>query len=442
MDIVVKNGTIVNYDKIFKADIFIQGEKIIAVEPNIQALQAKIIDASGMYVIPGGIDSHVHFYLPTFAGRTADNFYTGSRAAIWGGTTSVIDFVTPLHGQSLVDALLERKEEAADALTNVYFHVSPIEWTETTAKEMEQVVLDYGVNSFKIYMAYKKSIGIDDWIIVKVLEKAKEIDALVISHCENNEIVEYLRDKFVGEGKVEPKYHPLSRPDYAEAEAIHRLAVYARLLQTRVYAVHVSTQAGINEIIKAKEQGIEFYAETCPQYLTLTDEVYDQDFDEAAKFVMSPPLRKEHDRQALWAAIAAGKVSTIGTDHCSFTNEQKALGRNDFRKIPNGAGGVEHRLELLYTFGVHAGKISMQKFVEITSYNVAKIFRLKSKGYIASGYDADLVLWNPHTERIIHASDNIMNTDNNIYEGIKVYGQAHTVILGGRIVKENNKLLV
>ncbi len=442
MRVLIKNARLVNYNAVSEGDVLIENDKISKIAPIIDKNADTIIDAMGNYLIPGGIDTHVHFWLPTFAGRTADDFITGSRAAVWGGTTSVIDFVTPLKGQSLVDAYFERKEEARGALTNVFFHVSPIEWTETTAKEMETLVRDYGITSFKVYMAYKKSIGIDDDTLIKVLVKAKELDALVIVHCENDEIIEFLRDKFATEGKTLPKYHPLSRPDLAEAEAINRLAMYARVLDVPVYAVHVSTELGINVIRQAQSEGVRFYAETCPQYLTLTDEVYDQPFEQAAKFVMSPPIRKEHDREALWDAIAAGTVQTIGTDHCSFTSEQKALGRNDFRKIPNGAGGVEHRLELLYTLGVASGKISMEKFVEITSYNAAKLFKLKGKGYIGEGYDADLVIWDPEKTHTVSAATHIMNTDLNIYEGFEVKGEATTVIIGGHIVKSDGRLLV
>ena len=442
MSILIKNANIVNYDQSFVSDILINEGKIVKIAPVIDQRVDKIIDAKGKYVIPGGIDPHVHFWLPTFAGRTADNFYTGSKAAIWGGTTTVIDFVTPLHGQSLIDAYFERKAEAKDALTNVHLHVSPIEWTDLTAEEMEKLVREYGVTSFKVYMAYKKSIGIDDATLINVLVKAAELDALVIVHCENDEIIEYLRQEFISQGKTSPKYHPLSRPDDAEAEAINRLATYAKVLNVPVYAVHVSTQKGISIIKNAREQGVEFYAETCPQYLALTDEVYDQPFEQSAKYVMSPPLRKDHDRQALWEAVADGTVFTIGTDHCSFTMEQKRMGLHDFTHIPNGAGGVEHRLELLYTLGVESGKINMQRFVEITSYNVARLFKLKNKGYLAEGYDADLVIWNPDYEHVISAKTHIMNTDNNIYEGFLVKGQAQTVFVNGKILKIDGHLLI
>ncbi len=442
MSLLIKNARIVNFNEIKDGDILIERKKIIRIDRNISSGSDQIIDAQGKYVIPGGIDTHVHFALPTSTGLTADDFLTGSRAALWGGTTSVIDFVTPLPGQSLIEAYLQRVAEAKEALTNVFFHVSPIEWTDTTADEMRSLVKEYGITSFKVYMAYKNSIGIDDTVLIKVLETAGKLGALTIVHCENDEIIEYLRNKYFSQGKTAPLYHPLSRPDDAEAEAINRLALYAGTLGVPVYAVHVSTEKGLERIRQARKQGVEFYAETCPQYLSLTDEVYDAPFDEAAKYVMSPPLRKEHDRQALWDGVSDGTVHTIGTDHCSFTMEQKRKGINDFRKIPNGAGGVEHRLELLYTLGVASGKIDMKRFVEITSYNAARLFRLQGKGQIREGFDADLVIWNPEKRHIISATTHKMNTDNNIYEGFEVIGQAETVILGGKIVKDADQLFV
>ncbi len=440
--ILIKSGHVINYNGSHDVDILIEGNKIRLIGQGLNFPGAHVIDASGKYVIPGGIDTHVHFALPTFAGQTADDFLTGSHAALWGGTTSVIDFVTPLHGQSLVDAYLERRAQADSALVNVFLHVSPVEWTDSTAEQMQTLVKDYGVRSFKVYMAYKKSIGIDDQTLIKVMETAKQLDALVISHCENDEIIEYLRDKFYSQGKVEPLYHPSSRPDDAEAEAINRLSLYAKVLDVSVYAVHVSTEQGINIIRQRQKQGVKFFAETCPQYLTFTDEVYNAPFEQAAKYVMSPPLRKEHDRQALWEALSDGTVSTIGTDHCSFTNAQKAMGKDDFRKIPNGAGGVEHRLEILYTHGVASGRITMQQFVQLTSFNAANIFRIKGKGEIKQGYDADIVVWDPEARRVVSVENHKMAADNNIYEGMEVIGQADTVILGGKIVKDKGQLFV
>ncbi len=436
--ILIKNGTVVNYDRIFEADILVSDGKIEKIEKNISVNAETVIDARGKYVFPGGIDPHVHFHLPFYAGYTADDFYTGSRAALKGGTTTVIDFVTPKRGQSLIEAYEQRLKEAENALCNVKFHVSPVDWHQGIEKEMEILVKNFGVKSFKIYLAYKHAIGIDDNIIIKVLETAKKIGALITAHCEHDETINYLRDKFVSEGKTSPEYHAKSRPPQAEAEAIERFLLMAKAVDTEVYIVHVSTEAGIKKIIEAKNKGQKVYAETCPQYLLLTDDLYEDEFYKAAKYVMSPPLRKKSDNQALWQAIKDNYTDTVGTDHCSFNlYGQKDLGKDDFRKIPNGAPGVEHRLQLLYTYGVLENRISLQKFVEITSYNPAKIFGLEHKGYLAPGFDADIIIWNKEKTEIISAEKQLQNVDNTIYEGWKVIGKPETVILNGQIVNYN-----
>ncbi len=436
-NIIIKNGVIVTSKQSYVSDILIEGTKIVQISENIEKKDAIIIDASKKYVFPGAIDPHVHFNLKTPAGITADNFVTGSKAAIYGGTTTVIDFVTPEKGEKLTDALIKRKKEASGAKTNVFFHVSPIEWTNTTAQEMRECVENFGIKSFKVYMAYKSGIGLNDNVLMNVLEVAKELGVLVTAHCENDEAINYLRTKFISEGKTEPKYHPLSRPETTEAEAINRIITLAEIVDTPLYIVHVSTKLGIETIEKAQKRGVKVFAETCPHYLLLDDSVYNQEINEASKFVLSPPIRKKTDQLALWKAIQNGVVQTIGTDHCSFNVKgQKDLGRNDFTKIANGAGGVEHRLELLYTYGITNKKIeNLSKMVEITASNPAKIFGLKNKGDIKVGYDADIVIWNPKSKKVISHKNHIQNCDNNIFEGFETEGKAEIVILGGEIVK-------
>jgi len=437
-NIIIKNGVIVTLKQSYVADILIEGTKIVEVSENIEKKDAIIIDASKKYVFPGAIDPHVHFNLTTPAGVTADNFVTGSKAAIYGGTTTVIDFVTPEKGEKLTDALIKRKKEASVSKTNVFFHVSPIEWTNTTAQEMKECVENFGVKSFKVYMAYKSGIGLNDNILMKVLKTAKELGVLVTAHCENDEIINYLRTKFISEGKTEPKYHPLSRPEIAEAEAINRIIILAEIVDTPIYIVHVSTKLGIETIEMAQKRGVKVFAETCPHYLLLDDSVYNQEFKEASKFVLSPPIRKKTDQLALWKAIQNGVIQTIGTDHCSFNVKgQKDLGRNNFSKIANGAGSVEHRLELLYTYGIENKNIkNLSKMVEITASNPAKIFGLKNKGDIKVDYDADIIIWNPKNKKVISHKNHIQNCDNNIFEGFKTEGEAEIVIIGGEIVKQ------
>lgn len=434
--ILIKNGTIVNADNQFVADVLIENGKISEIDKNLSSKVAKVINAEGKYIFPGGIDPHVHLHLPTFAGYSTDDFYSGTKAALWGGTTTVIDFVTPQKGQSLVEAYKFRVEEAKDAVSNVKFHVSPIEWRDSTADEMRELVENYGVKSFKIYLAYKSGIGINDDVIIKVLETAKKLNVLVTAHCENDEIINFLRKKYISEGKITPKYHPLSRPAEAEAEAIKRLIIYAKFVDTPIYIVHVSSKVGIELIENAQKKGVKVFAETCPHYLVLEDFVYDYKFEKSARFVLSPPIRKKKDNEALWTAISNGVVQTIGTDHCPFNlRGQKDLGLKDFTKIANGAGGIEHRLQILYTFGVAKGLISIKKMVEITSTNSAKIFGLENKGKIEVDFDADIVIWNPNFDGKISSKTHHQNCDSNIYEGFKIRGNADVVIVGGRILE-------
>lgn len=434
--ILIKNGTIVNADNQFVADVLIENGKISEIDENSSSKIAKVINAEGKYIFPGGIDPHVHLHLPTFAGYSTDDFYSGTKAALWGGTTTVIDFVTPNKGQSLVEAYKLRVEEAKNAVANVKFHVSPIEWRDSTADEMRELVENYGVKSFKIYLAYKSGIGINDDVIIKVLETAKKLNVLVTAHCENDEIINFLRKKYISEGKITPKYHPLSRPAEAEAEAIKRLIIYAKFVDTPIYIVHVSSKVGIELIENAQKKGVKVFAETCPHYLVLEDSVYDYKFEKSARFVLSPPIRKKKDNEALWIAISNGVVQTIGTDHCPFNlRGQKDLGLKDFTKIANGAGGIEHRLQILYTFGVAKGLISMKKMVEITSTNSAKIFGLENKGKIEVDFDADIVIWNPNFDGKISSKTHHQNCDSNIYEGFKIRGNADVVIVGGRILE-------
>jgi dihydropyrimidinase len=439
MKIIIKNATIVNFDSIKKADVLIKDKIIEKIDTEIIEKNAKIIDAKDKYLFPGGIDPHVHMHLPTSSGFSTDNFDTGTRAALMGGTTMIIDFVTPHRGQSLVDAFLKRKQEAQNAHINVKFHVTPVEWRDSTADEMTELVEKYGVSSFKIYTAYKNSIGINDDAIIKVMQKAKELGALVTAHCENNEIIDYLREKYISEGKTDVRYHALSRPAEAEAEAIHRMIIFSKFVDTPIYIVHVSTRRGIEYISNAQNKGVKVFAETCPHYLLLDDSVYEQDFYKAAKFVLSPPIRKKFDQNALWQAIVNGNIQTIGTDHCPFNLKgHKDKGLNDFRLIANGAGSVEHRLKLLLTYGVYIDKISLQKFAEITAKNPAQIFKIKNKGQITEGYDADMYIYNPMGKNFISSQNHYQNCDSDIYEGVETIGKIETVIIGGKIINTNN----
>ncbi len=437
MDFLVKNGTIVNANKSFVADIQITDGKITEVGTSLDIKSSRIIDAANKYVFPGGIDPHVHLHLPGPAGFSADNFLTGSKAALHGGTTSFIDFVTPDKGQQLVDALKVRRQEAKSSLIDHTFHVSPIEWRDSLPKEIQHCVAS-GIKSFKIYMAYLDTIGLKENDIRKVMKAVADADAMITVHCELGEEVDRLRKELIEKGHISPEYHPVSRPNYVEAEAVKKAIDIADETRCPIYIVHVSTKESLEHIRKAQRRGQMVFAETCPQYLLLDDSKYTGEFELTAPFVMSPPLRKKEDNEALWQAIADGTIQTIGTDHCPFTLEQKKKGIHDFTKIPNGAGGIEHRLALIYTYGVLRKKISINRFVELVSTQPAKIFGLyPNKGEIKKGADADLIIWNPNVEKIISARTHHQQCDINIYEGIKTVGSPEGVFVGGEFIFKN-----
>ena len=442
MKLLIINAHIINADTSIEADILCDNGKIIKIDTNLSTEGiAKTIDASGCYVFPGGIDPHVHMHLPSHAGYSADDFSSGSKVALLGGTTTLIDFVTPKKGQSLTNALVERRDEAVNSLIDYSFHVSPIEWRDTTEQEIKDCI-KAGITSFKIYMAYKKAIGIENEIISKVMKVVGESGGLVTAHCELGDEIEILRENFAKEGKLSPEFHPLSRPANLEAEAVKEFIEMGKEANCPVYVVHVSAKESLNHIYKAQQQKQKVFAETCPQYLLLEYSKYQGDFSQTAPFVMSPPLRKKADNKAIWDAITEETIQTIGTDHCPFTLQQKEFGKDDFRKIPNGAGGVEHRLTLLFTYGVLENKISLNQFVNSTSTQAAKIFGIyPQKGVVQVGSDADLVIWNPKQENTISAKTHHTNCDSDIYEGFKTKGQAKYVITNGKVVVKEGELI-
>jgi len=437
MDILIKNGLLVNHNNSREAEVFVKDGLIAKIGNKLptDSSKIKIIDARGKYIFPGGIDPHVHMHLPTPAGPSSDNFYSGSRAALFGGNTTLIDFVTPQRGQSLTEALKERKKEAEKSLISTRFHVSPVEWRPGTESEILECINTYGIKSFKCYMAYKNTVGLDDEALYRVMKTVGAAGGLVTLHCEDGDKIELLRTQFSGGDLPGPQAHLLSRPPELEANAVAKAIDLAAKAHCPIYIVHVSSELSLKHIIAAQQAGQKVFAETCPQYLLLDKSRYLGNFEKTVAYVISPPLRTADDNKALWQALADGVVSTTGTDHCPFMLAQKMMGKNDFRKIPNGAGGVEHRMALLITFGVLQNKITLNQFVKITSTNAAKIFGLyPQKGNIAEGADADLVIWNPDVKNIISTKTHHQNCDLNIYEGVQVQGAADTVILGGRVV--------
>ncbi len=443
MNILIKNGTIVNSRNAFNADIYISNGKIVQIASGINVLEKvdRTIDAKGRFIFPGAIDPHVHMHLPTPAGYSADDFETGSKAALFGGTTTLLDFVTPQKGQSLIDALIDRKAEADQSLCDFSFHVSPVEWNNTTPQEIKDCI-ESGITSFKVYMAYKDSIGLSDDDIFRVMHAVGKNGGIVTLHCENGDEIEKIRNELANKGNLSPEFHSVSRPVHTESESVQMAIEMARISKCPVYIVHTSAGDSIEQIEKAQKEGYQIYSETCPQYLLLDDLKYKGSFEETCKFVMSPPLRKLEDQITLWNAISKGVVKTIGTDHCPFNLGQKLLGKDDFRKIPNGAGGVEHRMKLLFTYGVLQNRISYNQFVNITSTQAAKIFGLyPQKGEIAVGSDADLLIWNPKTENIISTKNHHQNCDLETYEGFKTIGEPEIVIANGEIRVENGRLV-
>lgn len=438
--LLIKNGKIVSSEKIYLGDILISGGIIEEIAENIDVAEnCNIIDAKNRYVFPGGIDPHVHMHLPTFAGYSADDFYTGSKSALYGGTTTLIDFVTPVKNQTLPDALSERKKEAKNSLCDYSFHVSPISYHNNLKNEIRECIRQ-GITSFKVYMAYKTSIGLKDNDLLKVMQIIADEDALLTVHAELGDDIEILRKQFYAEGKTSPEYHALSRPEIKEAEAVKKVIEFAEQTGCKVYVVHVSSAKSLKYISDAQKKCLSVFGETCPQYLLLNDEKLIGNFEDTAKYVFSPPLRKNDDNEKLWTALSENVLLTTGTDHCPFNYKQKLLGKDDFRKIPNGAGGVEHRLSLLYTYGVLQNKISLNEFVRIISTNSSKIFGLyPKKGEIAVGSDADLIIWDDKVEEIISTKTHHQNCDLNIYEGIKIKGKPKYVIKNGLPVIVNNK---
>jgi len=442
MKILIKSGTIVTSTEQYKSDILIQDGKIIRIDKHISESHVdRIINAENQYIFPGGVDPHVHLFLPTPAGYSSDDFLSGGIAALYGGTTTIIDFVTPKKGQPLPDALNIRIDEAKNCPIDYSFHVSPVDWRPNSEKEIEQCI-DMGFPSFKIYLAYKESIGLDDESAYHVMKAVGKLSGMVTAHCELGDEVSTFRDFYFNQKMVSPLYHMLSRSSQLESIAVKRIIDIADQTNCSLYIVHVSAGDSLKHIHLAQQSGQPIFAETCPQYLLLDESKYYGEFEQTVKYVISPPLRKPEDSAYLWEGIKTNIIQTVGTDHCPFSFEQKSVGKDDFRKIPNGAGGIEHRLELLYTYGVLKDIISLNRMVDIFSTQPAKIFGLyPQKGEIAVGSDADIVVWNPNTESVISAKTHHSKADMSIYEDFSVKGKAQYVISKGIISIDNGMIV-
>jgi len=444
MKTIIRNGTIVTATDTFKADLLIEGEKVTAISQNVLGPADKEIDASGCYVFPGGIDAHTHLDLPFMGTSSSDDFETGTLAALHGGTTTIIDFAFQTHGKSLQEGLAEWHRKAqGKAACDYGFHVAVVDFNEKTRQEIKDLVEKEGITSFKTFMAYKGALMIDDRQMIGLMNEVKKWGALVTVHAENGDLADSLIQINKELGNKAPRFHALSRPEIVESEATGRAIDIAYAGEHPLYVVHMTCEGALNRVKDATKRNQKVLVETCIQYLLLDDSVYDRPGFEGAKWVMSPPLRKPKDQEALWNGLEQGLVHVVATDHCPFCMDQKEMGKDDFSKIPNGAPGIENRMELLYSEGVEKGKINLNKFVEVNCSNPAKIFGLyPTKGTIAVGSDADLVILDPRIEHTLSKETQHMNCDYSSYEGWRVKGKVKTVLLRGTVAIENGKAQV
>jgi dihydropyrimidinase len=444
MGVVIRGGTIVNAGERFEADVKVEGRTITGIGSDLRTSTGDTtIDAQGRYVLPGFIDPHVHMELPFMGTVSIDDFETGTASGIAGGTTSIIDFCIPAPGTSLIDGLKTWKERAAKATADYSFHMAITGWGENTANEMRAVVRDHGITSFKVFMAYKGAIMVDDHALYQVMKVAAETGAVVNVHAENGDVVWNLQRELVAKGLTGPEYHPVSRPSAVEGEATERALTFARLHDAAAYIVHMTCRESVRALERAKIAGQRCYGETCPQYLLLDDKVFDAPDFGGSAYVMSPPIRPRNlgHHEALWSGLANGMLDSVGTDHCPFTHEQKKMGAKDFTKIPNGAAGIEDRLAILYTHGVASGRFSLEKLVELGSTAPARIFGLAKKGTVAVGMDADLVIFDPNAKGVRSSKTHYSKADRSIFEGFDVKGKVERTIVGGRVAFENGKLM-
>ena len=445
MSVLIKNGTIVNADQSFQADVLCADGKIQEIGSNISAPSgAEIIDAAGQYVMPGGIDPHTHMQLPFMGTVASEDFYTGTAAGLAGGTTMIIDFVIPAPQQNIMEAYHQWRDWSQKAVADYSFHVAITWWDETVHADMKTLVEKYGVNSFKHFMAYKGAIMATDEILVNSFSRALELGAITTVHAENGEMVWQLQNKIFDMGITGPEGHPLSRPPEVEGEAANRAITIADVFGVPLYVVHVSSKQSLDAITRARNSGQKVFGEVLAGHLLVDESVYqDKNFESAAAHVMSPPFRAKEHQDALWKGLLSGNLQTTATDHCCFCADQKAAGKDDFRLTPNGTAGIENRMEVLWHHGVNTGLLNMNEFVKVTSTNAAQIFNIyPRKGSISVGADADIVVWDPEATKTISAKTHHQNIDFNIFEGMKVKGCASHTISAAKVVYANGELKV
>jgi dihydropyrimidinase len=435
-----RNGTVVTAERSFAADILVEGETIRDIAPTLPVEAAeRVIDASGMLLMPGGIDAHTHLDMPFGGTTSSDDFETGTRAAAFGGTTTLIDFAIQAKGTRMRDALDTWWKKADGRATIDYgLHMIVTDLGEAGLDDMDSMVAD-GVASFKLFMAYPGVLMVDDATIFQAMSRTAKNGALICMHAENGGVIDVIVRKALAEGKTTPIHHALTRPVTAEAEAVHRAIAMAEMAGAPVYIVHLSSEEALNQVREARDRGLPAFAETCPQYLLLSVEELARPGFEGAKYVFTPPLREKRHPPKLWEGLKQDHLQVVSTDHCPFCFEdQKSLGKDDFTKIPNGGPGIENRLQLLYHHGVNEGRLGLNRFVELVSTTPAKLFGLyPRKGALAVGSDADIVMWDPKADHVISSRTHHMRVDYSMFEGFAVKGNARLVMSRGDVLVEN-----
>ena len=439
MSKVIKGGTVVTADHSFEADVLIEGGVIAAIGKNLKGDET--IDATGCYIMPGGIDPHTHMEMPFMGTYSADDFHSGTSAAVVGGTTMVVDFCLPVPDQSLMQALQSWDQKSSKAVTDYSFHMAITWWSEQVFDEMQQVV-NRGINTFKHFMAYKGALMIEDDEMYASFRRCADIGGMPLVHAENGDVVAHLQEKLLAEGNNGPEAHAYSRPPEVEGEAANRAIMIADMANVPLYIVHVSCEQAHEAIRRARQNGKRVFGEPLIQHLVLDEGEYaNADWDHAARRVMSPPFRDKVHQDGLWAGLAAGSLQCVATDHCAFTTDQKRMGLGDFTKIPNGTGGLEDRLPVLWTRGVNTGRLTPNEFVAVTSTNIAKILNLfPKKGAVMVGADADLVVWDPKATKTITAAKQVSAIDYNVFEGIDVMGLPRFTLSRGDVVATEGKV--
>lgn len=433
MDLIIKNGTIINASESYKADIAVKNDRIVMISENVHAKGLRVVDADGKLVLPGAIDAHVHLELPVGNTISADSYKSGTRAAACGGTTMIIDFATQEKGMGLVETVQDRlKHIESKACIDYSFHIAITDLTDKVLDEFKASA-EFGIPSFKLYMVYEKMM-VDDGAIADALERSKETGVLIAVHAENPYLIDSRIKKLLSQGKTSAWYHYESRPEFVEVDAVRRVVYMARSLNAPLYIVHLASREGLDEVTRVRDEGFEIYAETCPHYLNFTNEVYKR--EDGRNFVCSPPIKGEDSRKALWEGLKRGDISTVATDHCPFQSYEKDWGKDDFTKIPNGCMGIENMYPYMLS-EANKGRISFNKAVEVCSANVAKIFGcFPQKGTIAVGSDGDIVIYDPKKKFIISNNNMHSDVDYTIWENCEMTGYPVMTFSRGRLVYE------